>query len=103
MRKLDAVKSIDQASKKVLEEFLQKGLAQNEQRRNDLLPEYEKMSKMSQNLQSLEDRLAQSQNNTRKLDKRNEQARIEMEKLPEEMGDHEQKIGDARQVVDLEL
>ena len=56
-RKLEGVKSMVEASKKVLKE---KELAQIEQTRNDLLPEHENMQNMSPKLQSLEDRLAQS-------------------------------------------
>ena len=60
MRKLEGIKCVAEASKKVLKEGWQKELAQIEQRKNDSSPEHEKMQKMSQTLQSLEDKWAQS-------------------------------------------
>ena len=49
--------------------------------RDDLWPEHEKMQKLSKPLQSLGDKLALSLKSANKLDKRNGQTRIEVEKL----------------------
>ena len=80
VRKLEGIKCIDEASKNVLKESWQEELVQIKQRRSDLFPEHERMQIVSQKLQSLEDKLAQSKNHLRKLGERNKLARMEIGK-----------------------
>ena len=52
MRKFEGIKSKNEASEKVLRDNWLKGVAQNEQRRHDLLPEDEEIHNMSHKLQA---------------------------------------------------
>ena len=67
LRKIEDFRNMDEDFKKGQNDKLQKELTQIEQRSSDLLPLHEQMPKRSQKLQILEDKVAQSRTNQKKL------------------------------------
>ena len=81
LRKIEDFKNMDEDFKKGQKEKWQKEFARIEQRRTDLLLEHENIQKMSEKSErSLENRSTQNRKHQTKFNKRNAQARIEVEK-----------------------